>query len=85
MKTHRQIRNKRVSSETGVAVLISDTSEVGRFEKCVNEMEHVLKPFAPNEQRALIVALATRVLGMKSKEEEKTKAIQAFSSPPGGI
>lgn len=62
MKAHRQIRSKRVSSETGVAVSVSDSHEPGRFEKCVTDMERLLKPFAPNERRSLIAALATRVI-----------------------
>lgn len=63
MKPHRQIRSSRVSSETGVAIAVSDSPEPGRFEKCMNEMETLLQPFAPNERKSIVANLAKRMIG----------------------
>ncbi|KKO51120.1 hypothetical protein [Paenibacillus sp. DMB20] len=62
MKAHRQIRSKRVSSETGVAVTVAESYEPGRFEKCLMEMERLLKPFAPDERKSIVAALARNMV-----------------------
>jgi len=63
MKSHRQNRtSKRVGSETGVAIVTKDITEPSRFEVCINEMERLLKPFAPNERKSIVADIAKRMI-----------------------
>ena len=66
MKPHRQIRYRKVSSETGVAVTMVDQAAPSRYETCLNEMERLLKPFAPAERKSIVAALIKRM----TKEDE---------------
>jgi len=67
MKSHRQNRtSKRVSSETGTATITTDNAEPSKFEVCINEMERLLKPFAPNERIFIVADIAKRMM-MKGK------------------
>jgi len=62
MKPHRQTRiSNKVSSETGVAITVTDRQD-SRFETCLNEMERLLKPFAPNERKRIVSDLIKRMV-----------------------